>query len=130
MSFSEKQRLVFDGEHPTVIMHLATAWCPPCKKFKPQRNSLLQQHNIFNVKHGSKIDYRLFEQGEHDVVQKAFGIKGYPTILVYSPKMNSFAKYRGRHEASDITDFAFAFHNKTLTPAPEIWNTTPKFVNM
>jgi thiol-disulfide isomerase/thioredoxin len=129
MTSAQKTRLVLDGEHPTVLMHLASKWCGPCQRFKPQRDELLQQSNLFNVKYGSKIEYRLFEHGKDDTIQKSFGVESFPTILAYSPKTNKFAKYFGEHQAADITKFAFGFHNQTME-SPQIWKTLPKFVNM
>jgi thiol-disulfide isomerase/thioredoxin len=123
-------RIAFEEDRPTVVLHLATAWCLPCKRFAPQRIALMSQNNKLNVVHNGMIDYRLYEHGIDDVVQQSFKISSYPTILVFSPKHESFAKYNGDHTAAQISEFAFNYHRNKLTTPPEIWTTKPRLVNV
>ena len=117
-------------ECPTVLFMLASDWCGPCKNFKSTKNELLAQNNVLNERFNHKLHYQNYEHGQDDIVQKAFGVQGYPTILVFSPKTSKFVKYSGNRTADDITNFASAYHNGKLQQPVDLWTTVPRLVNM
>jgi thiol-disulfide isomerase/thioredoxin len=113
---------------PTVIFMLASSWCGPCQLFKSCKDILLAQDNILNLRVNQKLHYINYEQGPDDAVQQAFGIPGYPTILVFSPITEKFVKYKGEREPEHIIDFASAYHKGELTEPVDLWKTVPKVV--
>jgi len=115
---------------PTTLFMLATTWCGPCKAFAPVRDELLAQDNVYNGELNTKIHYKVFEHGTDDEVQKSFGVKGYPTILVFSPNTQKFVKYEGSRTADAISRFADSYHNGTMETPVSLWQTTPKMMVM
>jgi thiol-disulfide isomerase/thioredoxin len=114
----------------TVIMLLASSWCGPCKAFKPVKDELLAQDGIFNLKLDTKIHYQLYESDVDGEVHKAFGVKSFPTILVFSPNTKKFVKYEGPRTADAISSFAASYHNGQLETPVSLWQTAPRMLAM
>ena len=124
------ERVKLCADCPTVLFMLASAWCGPCKMFKPVRDELLAQNDIYNTRLKLKLHYKLYESGTNDEVHKAFGVQSYPTILVFSPNTQKFVKYEGTRTADEISSFAAAYHGGSLQTPVSLWQTTPRMVDM
>jgi thioredoxin 1 len=64
------------SEHPAVIVDLWAPWCGPCRAVSPVLESIVEENpNVFLAK--VNVD-------DNPEVMERFGVRGIPTILVYS----------------------------------------------
>ncbi len=84
---------------PTVVVFSA-AWCGPCRNLKPELLKLAEVDGV-------DIHFQQYEtdQGHENANHALFGIKQYPTLLVFCPKINKYFVVRHR-TASEIVRFA------------------------
>lgn len=105
---------------PTLVV-LSRKTCHYCKLFYPELEKLVaadgEAEGRLHVVH--------LEKGEHPEAGSAFGIQGFPTILIYAPTFNKFVEYRGERTADAITTAATAQMSSLTFP---IWENHPPVV--
>jgi thiol-disulfide isomerase/thioredoxin len=89
------RRLKLTKKKPTLIAFTAKEWCGPCQMFETQLPKLREFSDIFAIE---QVDESTSQQTIY-----AWGIKGYPTLLLFTPTYEKFYVFSGEKKAEKIS---------------------------
>ncbi len=102
-------------EHVTMVAFTA-GWCGYCKAIKPELMKLAEmpqdKFHFFQIDTTDVANEQLF---------KDFGIKGFPTLLRFDPKTNTWQRYEGERTANALLQCS-----QTPQCGDGIWSTFPQ----
>lgn len=87
---------------PTLLAFTGDTWCDPCKAFASDMNRLkrAQQHGAFHLlQYDRPVDSADCEGTE---MCETFGVKHYPTFLLFNPYDRTFYEHRGLRTADAL----------------------------
>jgi thiol-disulfide isomerase/thioredoxin len=103
------------------VLLFTQSWCGHCKKAKPEFHTLESRYH--------DQDLHVKDISGDDPLIKAFKIAGFPTILMYSPKHNSYVKYSGPREAEPMHTFALKMSKSSSMADYDLWEYFPSITD-
>ncbi len=110
-----------DHRGEVVMLNFWATWCPPCKAEMPVLQNAYERHKddgftIIGVNNMEKLStVQRFVQSarlsfpiamdEHGVVQRTFGIMGYPTSIFVGPNGKIYATHSGALRADQLEQY-------------------------